>query len=94
VGLLTYPLTLVPAAQMIEHYIIAHCGGARSRGYTAIAEPASDLSPSHTAAHTSLAMRGANRLVLVAATTFVAVALPCFGTVHCSVQPLFTQPTC
>lgn len=84
-GLLTYPLTLVPAAQMLEHQISSCCASSLEHrwGYTAITERSPSSPSNHDAPHSrsSATLRYLNRLLLVAATTFVAVAIPCFGTV-------------
>jgi hypothetical protein len=86
VGLLTYPITLAPAAQMLEHYATNSplarylCRPAAAGGYKAISE--ADTAAQAPAPASSVYLRCANRAVMVCATTFVAGAIPCFGMVR------------
>eukprot|EP00428_Durinskia_dybowskii_P061330 CAMPEP_0170369330 /NCGR_PEP_ID=MMETSP0117_2-20130122/7925_1 /TAXON_ID=400756 /ORGANISM="Durinskia baltica, Strain CSIRO CS-38" /LENGTH=320 /DNA_ID=CAMNT_0010624041 /DNA_START=816 /DNA_END=1778 /DNA_ORIENTATION=+ len=97
VGLLTYPITLAPAAEMVEHYCTTQFFSITSFlypsriGYSAIvrSQPqtrSTTTDNNHTnyfgaSQETGFLLRCANRFSLVACTTFIAASLPCFGTV-------------
>lgn len=91
--MLTYPITLAPAAEMVEHYCATHLPleaiyhPARS-GYSPIStEVCNDRNSSAISGgelvteSKSNMLRWANRFIMVIFTTFIAANLPCFGTV-------------
>lgn len=81
--MLTYPLTLIPPAQMIEFHLAQKLPSSCTRlAYEPILDEDTTSGTAASGAALSPAFRYATRFVLIGACTLVASYVPCFGLVR------------